>query len=151
MRRCFVTLLFALLIATNSKTALADNHVVEVRQINPGGEMQTATCTDNQACHITIGVLSTDRNQPEIISVDIEFWPSGANLKFKAGEETVHLDSGYFLRMDFGKSGRVTKTIFLLRSSSQGGYDPLHRSLVLRSSGNPYAELEIAVSPPSMR
>ena len=132
----------------HSTEAFAGNRIIEIRQIDPSGEVQATICEDFDAkCHVVIEVISQDTHQPEHITVGIESTPSGTDFKFKSNSQDVYLHEGSFLRLEIDKSGRAHKIVELFRPPSDAN-DPLGgKSLILRSPGDAFAQLEVTVLP----
>jgi hypothetical protein len=96
---------------------------VTIRQINPGGDTQSVTCTENTKCLLTIALSETNPVRKEDVTVQINFSPGALLLEFQtprgylyAGETLPDArDSNYEViwHADLTSVANLTKNITL--------------------------------------
>jgi hypothetical protein len=78
--------------SAHSSAASAASLTVKIRQVNPDGAVQQATCADHKKCLLPVAI-QTSSAQKETLSVSIEFVPGNVLLEFQSPKGYLYTGS----------------------------------------------------------
>jgi hypothetical protein len=100
----FLFLSVLLLVSLHSEAALSASLMVKVQQLNPAGELQSVTCTDNTKCLLPISI-TTAQGKQDTLTVAIFFAPTSILLHFQTSK-------GYLYAVTKGEADSFYRTLW---------------------------------------